>query len=411
MSNIIKHLSRFASIVLAVLICSLGASGQVLRGNVVNGTTRKPAAGDDVILLKLDKGMNEEKRTKTNARGEFSFELPDNQFMRVVRVVHNKVPFNQQLVPGSATVTVTVYESEPTVQGIHQTIHSMIFQAQGNTLQGFSVINIQNDSQPPRAQPAFSFYLPEGATVVEGNQAMGEGRMPLRVTPIPLGDNKYSVQYPILPGQTHFEIVYTVPYSGTLRIQPKLIGAVDKFLVITPKSMQFASESPSQFQPSDPNVFPDLRGMDIHQAASTADEKQLAFSIAGEGMIPQDTQQAAGGRPAQGRPGEEDRPGGGMGIPNERPNPLSQGQWAFLGVLSLFMAGGAAFVFMSGRHPTVVAAGPSPNSRSAPLLDALKEEMFQLESDRIQGKLSQQEYQGAKAVLDKTLQRAMEKKQ
>lgn len=410
MSNIIKHLSRFASVVLAVLICSLGASGQVLRGNVVNGTTKKPAAGDDVILLKIDKGMNVEKTTKSNARGEFNFDLPDSQFMRVVRVVHNKVPFNQPVVPGSATVTVTVYESEPTVQGIHQTIHSMIFQAQGNTLQGFSVINVQNDSQPPRTQPAFSFYLPEGATVADGSQAMRQGGMPLRVTPVPLGDNKYSIQYPILPGETHFEIVYTAPYSGTLRIQPKLTGVVDKFFVITPKSMQFASESPSQFQASDPNVFPDLPGMDIHQAASTADEKQLAFSIAGEGMIPQESgQQSAGGQPAQGRPGEDERPGMGLGVPNERPNPLSQGQWAFLGVLSLFMAGGAAFVFMSGRHPTVVAAGPSPNSQSAPLLDALKEEMFQLESDRIEGKLGQQEYQGAKAVLDKTLQRAMKK--
>ena len=404
MSNIIKHLSKFASIALALLICSLGASGQVLRGNVVNGTTKKPAAGDDVILIKFDKGMNEEKRTKSNARGEFSFDLPDSQSMRAVRVVHENIPYFQQLVPGSSTVTVTVYEPEPTVQGVHQTLHSMIFQAQGNTLQGFSVINVQNDSQPPRTQPAFSFYLPEGATVVEGSQALGQGRMPLRVTPVPLGDNKYSVQYPILPGQTHFEIVYTVPYSGTLRVQPKLTGVVDRFLVITPKSMRFASESASQYLAADPNIFPDLRGMDIRQAASTADEKQLAFTIAGEGMIPQESgQQSAGGGPA-----ENERPGGGMGIPNERPNPLSQGQWAFLLVLSLFMAGGAAFVFMNGRKENVVTA-PSPN-QSAPLLDALKEEMFELESDRIQGKLSQQEYQGAKAVLDKTLQRAMGKK-
>lgn len=410
MSNIIKHLSKLASIVL-ILFGSLGASAQVLRGNVVNGTTKKPAAGDDVILLKIAQGMNVEKRTRSNAHGEFSFDLPDSQSMRVVQAVHDKLSYYQQVVPGSATVTVTVYESEPTVQAIHQTVHSMIFQAQGNTLQGFSVINVQNDSQPPRTQPAFSFYLPEGATVVDGSEATRQGAMARRVAPVPLGDNKYSIQYPLLPGLTHFEILYKLPYSGTLKIQPKLTGTVDRFFVITPKSMQFASESPLQFRPSDPNIFPDLHGMDVYQAANTGDEKQLAFSIAGEGLIPQDTgQQSAGGQGAAGRPGEEDRPGGGMGIPNERPNPLSQGQWAFLGVLSLFMAGGAAFVFKSARNPTVVAAGPSPNHHSAPLLDALKEEMFQLESDRIQGKLTQQEYQGAKAVLDKTLQRAMKKK-
>ena len=79
------HLPKCSIIVLLVLTCSLGASGQVLRGNVVNGTTRKPAAGDDVVLIKIDKVMNEEKRTKTNAHGEFSFDLPDSQSMRNLR--------------------------------------------------------------------------------------------------------------------------------------------------------------------------------------------------------------------------------------------------------------------------------------------------------------------------------------
>jgi hypothetical protein len=99
-----------------------------------------------------------------------------------------------------------------------------------------------------------------------------------------------------------------------------------------------------------------------------------------------------------------------MGIPNERPNPLSQGQYAFLGVLALFLAGGAALVFVTSR-PGAPAPAAASQSQPAPLLEALKEEMFQLETDRIQGKLNQQEYDGAKSVLDKTLQRAMKKKQ
>lgn len=411
MAHINIHLSKFASIVL-IVIGSLGASGQVLRGNVVNGTTKKPASGDDVILVKIDQGMTEEKRTKSNARGEFSFDLPDSQSMRAIRVLHQKISYYQPVVPGSATVTVTVYESEPTVQGIHQTSQSVVFQAQGNTIQVFEIFDVRNDSQPPRTQPGFSFNLPEGATV-ESGQAMRQGAMPLKVAPAPVGDNRYSISYPLLPGETHFEVPYKLPYSGTLKFQPRMAGPVEKYVVVTPKSMGFTPGSGSQYQASDPQSFaPDLKGMDVHVAANTGDEKQLAFSITGEGLIPQDTgQQSAGEQAAAaGRPGEEDRPGGGMGIPNERPNPLSQGQWAFLGVLSLFMAGGAAFVFMGARQPTVVAAGPSPNTHSASLLDALKEEMFQLEADRIQGKLTQQEYQGAKAVLDKTLQRAMKKK-
>jgi hypothetical protein len=44
------------------------------------------------------------------------------------------------------------------------------------------------------------------------------------------------------------------------------------------------------------------------------------------------------------------------------------------------------------------------------LLDALKEEMFQLEMDHKQGRIPQEEYAKAKAALDLTLERALKKK-
>jgi len=43
------------------------------------------------------------------------------------------------------------------------------------------------------------------------------------------------------------------------------------------------------------------------------------------------------------------------------------------------------------------------------ILDALKEEMFQLEMERRQGKVSQDEYEKAKAALDQTLDRALKR--
>ena len=52
-------------------------------------------------------------------------------------------------------------------------------------------------------------------------------------------------------------------------------------------------------------------------------------------------------------------------------------------------------------------AAAAPANRSAMLLDALKEELFQLESERLQGKLSPEEYEKAKSALDSTLQRAI----
>jgi hypothetical protein len=43
------------------------------------------------------------------------------------------------------------------------------------------------------------------------------------------------------------------------------------------------------------------------------------------------------------------------------------------------------------------------------LLEALKEEMFQLELDHKQGRISKEEYDKAKSALDQTLERALKR--
>jgi hypothetical protein len=147
--------------------------------------------------------------------------------------------------------------------------------------------------------------------------------------------------------------------------------------------------------------------------------KPIAFDISGSGLLPEAPSQAAANGPPNGNsrggpPAQEDnRPGGGMGVPNEKPDPLHSGQWVFLGMLTLFLAGGGAMVFFVNRQPAAPAAAMAmsrdPQERSAALLEALKEEMFQLESDRVKNKISQQDYDKAKAALDNTLQRAMKR--
>jgi len=68
-------------------------------------------------------------------------------------------------------------------------------------------------------------------------------------------------------------------------------------------------------------------------------------------------------------------------------------------------------VFFVNRQPAdpaaAMAMSRAPQERSAALLEALKEEIFQLESERVKNKITQQDYDKAKAALDNTLQRAM----
>jgi hypothetical protein len=100
-----------------------------------------------------------------------------------------------------------------------------------------------------------------------------------------------------------------------------------------------------------------------------------------------------------------------MAPPNDRPDPLQNGQWLFLGVLVIFLAAGAVYVYTANvNEPQAKGASRKKSKgRGGVLLDAMKEEVFQLEADRIQGKINGQDYESAKAALDKTLQRAMQR--
>jgi hypothetical protein len=57
--------------------------------------------------------------------------------------------------------------------------------------------------------------------------------------------------------------------------------------------------------------------------------------------------------------------------------------------------------------PAAQASAPVVKERSAVLLAALKEELFQLEVEKQQGKISGEEYEKTKAALDQTLRRAL----
>ncbi len=61
--------------VICILLLGSFAVAQSITGTVTNGTTGKPAAGDEVTLLALSQGMQEIGSTKSDAQGSFPFRL------------------------------------------------------------------------------------------------------------------------------------------------------------------------------------------------------------------------------------------------------------------------------------------------------------------------------------------------
>jgi hypothetical protein len=379
-----------------------------LKGVVQNSTTNKPSAGDEVTLKKIGNGMEDVAKTKTNARGEFTFNVPPAQQPYLVWVQHQGVTYTQAGLPGGVPVAVRVFDSSPSVKDLSIPQHVMALQTSpdGTTLSGEEFYTVSNQSAPPRtlaAQHTLEFYLPEGAKINESS--VQSGKTQLKATVVPTGEkNKFAFVFPIRPGQTQFHILYTVPYSGKLEINPRSDLKTDALMVVAPDSIKFAAGDSSIYQ-NTPN--PQYKTLNFFVAKNVTAQQKMAFEISGTGEIPREPEQTASNG---GGPGEPAGPGGGLGVPNERPDPLHSGQWLFLGVLSLFLAAGAVFVYTANQNAPVTAGGPAvPQDRSAMLMEAMKEEVFQLESDRLQGKINPQDYQTAKAALDKTLQRAVQR--
>ena len=125
-----------------LLICSLAAAADTLKGVVQNSTTNKPSAGDDVTLKKIGKGMEDVAKTKTNARGEFSFNVPAAQQPYIVWVQHQGVTYTQAGLPGGVPVAVRVFDASANMKEISILDHAMAIQTSedGATLNGEEIL-------------------------------------------------------------------------------------------------------------------------------------------------------------------------------------------------------------------------------------------------------------------------------
>jgi hypothetical protein len=353
----------------------------------------------------MGNGMEDAGKTTTNARGEFSFEVATSQTPYLIWVKHQNVMYTHLVQPGSGVAAITVFDAAADVPAIRILEHMMVMESDANTLKVDEIFTVENSSMPPRTksgQRAFEVYIPDGGAVQEATAQLAEG-MPLKAGLAPTGEkNQYAFAYPIRPGKTQFRMAYTLPYNGSFQFDPKIQYGIDHLLVVVPDSITLTPAAGAIYKPtSDPQI----KNVNMFIASDVSPEQQLGFAIKGSGLLPR--QDAGQATQAQ---GADNRPGGGLGVPNERPDPLSSVRWPFLAVISLFLAGGAFYVYRSARSSTEPAPPHAkPQNSGAALLDAMKEEFFQLEADRLQGRISTQEYETAKAALDKTLQRAVQR--
>jgi hypothetical protein len=449
-------LTKLAKSALLAAVFSLAlasTAAQTLSGTVTNGTTNKPAVGDEVILINLTTGMEIAANTKVDENGKFRFKLTGGAGPHLIRAVHQGVTYHQFAPPGTNSVDVQVYDVATKVTGLSLTADVIRFQADSGTMQGVRLFVVNNTSSPARTQMNdhnFEFYLPAGAKVLQV-QAQAPNGQPISAEAVPQPEkNRYAIAFPLRPGETHFQLEFTLPYTGEIKFDPKPLYPAEHFVVVIPKTMEFKAASPPTFE----SVKDPTKGDNTMEVAKqTKAGQSLTFTLKGNGMIAEPPAEAASsaGQPqdqpqAQPQPsGQDNRPGGGLGVPIDAPDALQQYRWPILGTFALLLAiggwvvtkrpvaspaaagakpgaatgpaAGFSEVATSDRNtaqrPVAIASTSAatsiPAAKSSMLLEALKEELFQLEVERKQGKITPADYEKARAALDQTLDRALKR--
>ncbi|HUQ49337.1 MAG TPA: hypothetical protein VM056_01360, partial [Terriglobales bacterium] len=223
--------------------------------------------------------------------------------------------------------------------------------------------------------------------------------MPVTTAPVPTGEkDRYAFLFPIRPGETRFQVAYSLPYNGSAKITPVLLRPVESFAVSVPTSMKVEALPGSRLQSGGEEA-----GMMVMVAQNATPNQPFGFKVSGTGTIPMPAEPGQAPAAATASRG----PGGGLGAPINTPDPLYKYRWWIIAGVALLLVAGAAFTMGTpGKHGTVAAATPSGTHS---MMETLKEESFRLESERLQGKITAEEYASAKSALDVVMKRAMDR--
>lgn len=429
-----KFVFRFAALSLLCL-GSLVAQAAQISGTVTDKTTGKPASGDNVVLVDVQAGMAETAHATTDARGHYSLNK-SGAGPALIRVTHQGAPYFIAAPEGGAPGDISVYDVAAQVGGVSldEDVTAIVDSTNGQ-LQVVQRYSIHNLSSPPRTQwsaRSFSVILPEDA-VLGGASGQRPSGLPTSLKLDPDGPKgHYSFNFPIQPDAgdkgTLLQVEYELPYSsGKYTFHPQVTVPARGVWVVLPKSMTFAAGAGSVFQsaPQDP-------GFQTFLSRNALPGAPLEFTVSGAGALPRDDQGSQSGQQADSggsdtaTPGTT--PGGGIGNPIGTPDPLSKYKGWILGGLALVMIVTAAFLL---RRPaataayagataiqaptTTVPAAPTaarpapPATGNAALLNALKEELFALENEKITAAIKPAEYAEVKAALEIVLRRALKK--
>jgi hypothetical protein len=313
-----------------------------------------------------------------------------------------------QAVSGAA-LEIPVYDAVAKIRDLSGNLGIAQVEADGGALKVTEMYAISNESTPPVTQAGprnFEVSLPPEA-VLDSFIVKRTGGIWVKVAPTPVAGHKgsYALDFPLRPGETLFKFSYHLPYEGQATLHLKLAYPIRNFAVVHPPSMVFKAIHPGAF--NSPGL---VQGLQLEQAARKPLAGDVpAFEVSGLGTAAP----AASEGPLLSTPSLAPAPAAPAGSaagtsssaaasPGRTTNPI----WVVLPGIGAFLAALILAVWRRRRTAVSTAAAATGAVREAHV-EALKHELFKLETEKLRGSITLEQYASTKETLNANIQRAL----
>ena len=367
-------------------------------GTVHNLTKGQPAIGDEVLLLRLEKGMQQEARTETDRQGVFALRIVFKNAPHIVRVLHQGVNYDQVL-NGQGPLEIGVYDTARKVPGLSESLGIVKIKSDQKMLKVTEMYAVTNNSNPPITQSGphdFDFSLPTNA-LFQSLQVRGPGGIWVSAAPLQRGRNRYGIAFPLRPGDTLIKFSYLVAGDATT-FHLKLPYPLKAFGVAHPPSVSFRALNSSMFK--SPGV---TNGLQI--------EETLAQSLAGEVPAFEISHVSTALTPVISTPitglaaAAEKRRLTPVPQPSSTPIQSAKKWWPALSGMAVLLMLLCALLLIKRKQIVLVGDEMVRNRESA--MEILKDDLFRLESERLRGSISAEHYDTTKRALSDSIHRVL----
>jgi hypothetical protein len=198
-------------------------------GTVVNGTTGQPLRDALVTLIrKTNQGLQVLGSAKSDAQGKFRFPPDGGGEPITLQTTYEGVIYEEAFPSGtlSSAASLKVFEASRSPESAVVKSNLIYLQPTGSQIDIQEMVNLNNQSATTFANPelgGFRFYFPPNAydhlNVTVEAPGSSPASLGAETTEEP---NVLKLDYPIRPGETRFDIRYSLPMSD--RFEGKLVG-------------------------------------------------------------------------------------------------------------------------------------------------------------------------------------------